>query len=75
MSDRNRSRKPGQMAGKAKQGKKDQGRRTQRDPDRMINDQPQDMDELVGGMERDMRQARPEENADKNSNKKKLQHR
>jgi hypothetical protein len=63
------------MAGKAKQGKKDQGRRMQRDPDRMINDQPQDTDELVGGMERDMRQPRPDMNDDKNSSKKKLQHR
>jgi len=74
MSDRNRSRKSGQMAGKSKQGMKNQGQRTQRDPDRMIDDQRQDTDELTAGMERETRQARPDVKDDKNSGKKKLQH-
>ncbi|MBY8861347.1 hypothetical protein K7711_33065 [Nocardia sp. CA2R105] len=74
MSDRNRSRKSGQMAGKSKQGMKNQGQRAQRDSDRMINDQQQDTDQLTGGMERETRQARPDMKDDKNSGKKKLQH-
>ncbi|WP_157116694.1 hypothetical protein [Nocardia vaccinii] len=73
MSDRNRGRKPGQMAGKAKKGAKNQGRRMERDSDRMIDDQQRDMDGLGGGMKREAQQARPDMK-DKDFTKKRLQH-
>ncbi len=73
MSDRNRGRKPGQMAGKAKKGTKNQGRRMERDSDRMIDDQQRDADRLGGGMKRETQQAQPDMN-DKDMTKKRLQH-
>ncbi|WP_157121200.1 hypothetical protein [Nocardia miyunensis] len=72
MSDRNRSRKSGQMAGKAKKGAKSQGQRIERDSDRMIDDQRRDMDELVGGMKREGKQPRSDMK-DRDSNKERLQ--
>lgn len=58
MSGRKQDRKPSQMAGKAKQGMKDQGQRMERDADRMSGEMKQDMDRLGAGTKRDAQQAR-----------------
>ncbi|MFI1919571.1 hypothetical protein [Nocardia sp. NPDC020380] len=74
MSDRNKGRKPGQMANKAKQGMKDQGQRAEQNMDRMAEEAKREMDRLGGGVRREAQQARSDIKDMNNEMKQKLQH-
>lgn len=74
MSDRNKGRKPGQMANKAKQGMKDQGQRMEQNMDRMADEAKRDMDRLGGGMRRDAQQARSDIKDTNTERQQNLQH-
>ncbi|MFJ9363889.1 hypothetical protein ACIRRA_05665 [Nocardia sp. NPDC101769] len=73
MSDR-KGRKPSQMAGKAKQGMKDQSQRMERDADRLADDAKRGMDRVGEGMRREGQQARSDIDDRTKEMKRKLQH-